>query len=62
MQQADAPRKKRLKEQEKASVKRKSKAKGRATSAWNKKRCPKCGVESHVRKKLCDCGYDFFGA
>jgi hypothetical protein len=62
MQQADAPRKKRLKEQEKLGVKRKSRGKGRGTCAWNKKKCPKCGVETHVRKRLCDCGHDFFDA
>ena len=62
MQQADAPRQKRLKEQKQAGVKRKSKAKGRWRSAWNKKRCPKCGVEAHVRKRLCACGHDFLGA
>ena len=63
MQHADAPRKKSLKEEKLAGLQGKSKAKKMGSSAWNrnKKRCPKCGAESHVRKKLCDCGHDFFG-
>ncbi len=27
-------------------------------SAWRKP-CPKCGVQVHVRKALCDCGHKF---
>ena len=62
MQQADEPRKKQLKEQKQADLKRKSKARKPWTSAWNRKKCPKCGVEAHVRRRRCDCGHDFFGA
>lgn len=26
--------------------------------SWQKK-CPKCGAEIHVRKRVCDCKYEF---
>ncbi len=29
-------------------------------SSWNKKACPKCKQELHVRQKECQCGHVFF--
>ena len=58
VQRADAPRERQLKAAKEAEVKKRSAAKSRPL-IWNKKRCPKCGAESHVRKKNCNCGFDF---
>jgi len=57
--QADAPREKRLKA-ERASEAKKKPVANKLPETWNKKKCPKCGVEVHVRKKTCDCGFEFF--
>ncbi len=51
--QADTPRVEKLK----AERKREANAATRPT--WTKK-CPKCGSEPHVRRKVCDCGHVFF--
>jgi len=61
MEQADAGRKQRLKEERLAAA-RKAKASGSGTKAWNMKQCPRCKAESHVRKKYCVCGHHFFGS
>ncbi|MCA9142288.1 MAG: hypothetical protein H6821_15445 [Planctomycetaceae bacterium] len=44
---------------EKLKVERKLEASVPKATTWTKKKCPKCGVESHVRRKECDCGYVF---
>jgi uncharacterized OB-fold protein len=56
MQQADQPRIIRLRA-EKASETKIEKPKAQA---W-KKRCPKCGATSHVRRGVCECGHKFNG-
>jgi hypothetical protein len=57
--QADEPRRERLKAKKKAESKKKP-AERKLPQTWSQKRCPKCGVEVHVRKKQCDCGFEFF--
>ncbi len=52
--QADAARAEKLK------AERKREANTPKRSTWTKKKCPKCGSESHVRRKVCDCGHVFF--
>ena len=56
MQQADQPRIVRLRAEKVAETKI-SKPK---PQAW-KKRCPKCGATSHVRRGVCECGHKFNG-
>ena len=51
--QADAARSAQIKED------RKREAKEPKPAAWTKKKCPKCGAESHVRRKQCECGFVF---
>ena len=55
IEQSDAPRQKRL-----AAAKKKEAAKKKPPrkKSFNKK-CPKCRVEVHVRRKRCDCGHEF---
>jgi transposase len=48
-----------LKAKKKAEAEKKPAAR-KLPQAWSQKRCPKCGVEVHVRKKQCDCGFAFF--
>lgn len=57
--QADAARKESLAAEKKAEEKLPKKA-PRQQRSW-KKKCPKCSSEVHVRKKICDCGHNFFG-
>lgn len=57
--QADAVRKKELAKERAAEEKSPTKA-PRQQSCW-KKKCPKCDVEVHIRKKLCSCGHNFSG-
>lgn len=45
---------------EKLKTERKQEAASAKPSNWSKKKCPKCQSESHVRRKVCDCGYEFF--
>lgn len=52
--QADAPRA----EQERVEKKQAVKASVNPAARW-KKRCPKCGVEIHIRNKSCHCGHLF---
>ena len=52
--QADAARVEKLK------AERKREANSAKQSTWTKKKCPKCGSEPHVRRKVCDCGHVFF--
>ena len=55
IEQADLPRQKKLAAEKKKKAKTKKKPKQKS---WNKK-CPKCHVELHVRRKVCSCGHDF---
>ena len=57
--QANAPREQQLKAKKKTEAKKKPVAK-KLPQTWNQKKCPECGVEVHVRKKKCDCGFNFF--
>lgn len=59
VQQADAPREQKLKADKKAAAKNKTVGET-SPPTWNRKKCPKCGVQVHARKKLCGCGFDFF--
>jgi len=52
--QADAARNEKLK------AARKLEAVEVKPSTWRNKKCPKCKKESHVRRKVCDCGHIFF--
>lgn len=52
--QADAARAEKLK------AERKREAAEAKPSTWRNKKCPKCQTESHVRRKVCDCGHVFF--
>lgn len=54
VRQADSARQKQQK------AKKKPAAKKSQQSLW-RKRCPKCGTEIHVRKKVCFCGFEFGG-
>ncbi len=56
--QADAARKEQLKAKKELEATKKSVAKEQPR-AWSKKKCPKCNVVLHVRKKTCDCGFEF---
>lgn len=56
-EQADAPRIARIKAEQKTE--KKCKAAGPiAAKPWFKA-CPKCGLQLHVRKRECECGYQF---
>ncbi len=59
VRQADAPLEQQLKAKKKTEAKKKPVAK-KLPQIWNQKNCPKCGVEAHVRERICDCGFDFF--
>ena len=59
--QADAPREQELRKARALEEKRKSQARKRRPTNWNKKKCPKCGAMVHVRKTVCDCGHAFGG-
>jgi hypothetical protein len=59
VQQADAPRQLQLKAKKIAEGKKKPAAK-KLPQVWSQKKCPKCSVEIHVRRKTCDCGFNFF--
>ena len=52
--QADAAR------TEKLMAARKLEAAEVKPSTWRSKKCRKCKKESHVRRKVCDCGHSFF--
>jgi len=54
--QADAVRSEELKEERKRQASATPTVK---RSTWQSKKCPKCGTESHVRRKACDCGHVF---
>ncbi|QDV11684.1 hypothetical protein CA51_15570 [Rosistilla oblonga] len=59
--QADSARTEKLRAERKRKASEASsnpKAKPHSTS-WTQKKCPKCGKESHVRRKNCDCGHAF---
>ncbi|HEX4413196.1 MAG TPA: hypothetical protein VH107_06175 [Lacipirellulaceae bacterium] len=56
IEQADQPRLQRLRAAKAAEPKVKKPDK----QAW-KKRCPKCGAESHISRKECACGQSFAG-
>ena len=53
--QADSARAEKLKAERKLAAEAVAKP-----STWTKKKCPNCGSEPHVRKKVCDCGHVFF--
>jgi rRNA maturation protein Nop10 len=59
--QADAPRQRQLTAKKKADAEKKREERT-PPSMWQKKKCPKCGVEVHIRRKSCNCGFDFFAA
>jgi hypothetical protein len=59
VQQADAPREQQLKAKRKTEAKKKSVG-NKLPQTWSQKKCPKCRVEVHVRKNICDCGFAFF--
>lgn len=50
--QADAPRQARL------AAEKKTKAKTKKKPRWEQT-CPKCKVHVHVRRKVCECGFEF---
>ena len=50
--QADAPRQARLAAEKKAKPQVKKKPRWEQT-------CPKCKTQLHVRRKMCECGYEF---
>lgn len=52
VRQADETRQKQRKAKKKPTTKKPKQ------SLWRKK-CPKCGTEVHVRKRVCPCGQDF---
>ena len=52
---SDAPLQKELAELKKQEAAEKKQPRQKS---WNKK-CPKCRVELHVRRKSCDCGHEF---
>jgi hypothetical protein len=54
MQQADEPRLARLRAAKVAAPKPKKAAR----QSWQKK-CPKCGAQSHVSRRHCECGHAF---
>ncbi|MFO0790876.1 MAG: hypothetical protein U0805_15570 [Pirellulales bacterium] len=54
LQQADAPRLDKLRADRAAEPKIKKPVR----QSWQKK-CPECGLQSHVRLKVCNCGYKF---
>jgi hypothetical protein len=56
IEQADQPRILRLRAARAAEPKTKKPAR----QSWQK-RCPKCGAQSHVRRKTCKCGHNFGG-
>lgn len=58
VKQADAPREKQLKAERDAEAKKKQES-GQAPPTWRSKKCPRCGAEIHVRRRSCNCGYDF---
>ncbi len=54
--QADASRT----EQLQAERKKQSPKKNNSTQrTWAQKTCPKCNVQLHARRKVCDCGFNF---
>jgi hypothetical protein len=55
--QADMPRQKQLAEDRKNKAATAEKQVPKKAS-W-KKKCSHCGVEVHVRLKICDCGHEF---
>jgi len=55
LQQADAPRNARIRAERK---KKEAKATKPRKRSWNKK-CPKCGIQVHVRLANCGCGFKF---
>ncbi len=59
VQQADPLREEQLKVKKKTEAKKKPVVK-KLPQTWGQKKCPKCGVDVHVRKNICDCGFDFF--
>lgn len=56
-EQADARRVARIKAEDKAAYKEQATGPSVA-KAWSKA-CPKCRLQMHVRKRTCDCGYQF---
>ena len=58
VQQADAPREQLLKKQKEAAAGKKSTGR-KPPQTWSCKKCPQCGKQVHVRRKACDCGFEF---
>jgi hypothetical protein len=55
LEQADGPRLLKLR----ATRAAEQKVKKPARHPWQKK-CPKCGAESHMSRKVCKCGHNFY--
>jgi hypothetical protein len=59
VQQADAPRERQIKAEKKKTAGKKKPATKKLPQSWSQKKCPSCGKDVHVRKKTCECGFDF---
>jgi hypothetical protein len=58
LHQAEAARKQQMAAEKAAEEKPPAKA-PREKRTWRKK-CPECDADVHIRKKVCDCGHNFF--
>ena len=56
--QADAPRTQWLKAKKEAEAKKNLGGKKKPQD-WDQQKCPKCHEKVHVRRKACDCGFEF---
>jgi hypothetical protein len=57
---AEAPRERELKAAKKLEAQSSPTKKPIRQTSWNKKKCPKCGLELHIRCRNCACGFRFF--
>lgn len=56
LKQADEPRLEKMR----ATKAAEPKVKKPPRHSWQKK-CPQCGLQSHVNRKVCSCGHNFVG-
>ncbi len=56
LKQADEPRLEKMR----AAKAAEPKVKKPPRQSWQKK-CPQCGLQSHVNRKVCSCGHNFVG-